>query len=180
MFASWDGAGCLTLGRDVDLDVDDHCGQMVLHEICHALIEGPEGWDQVDWGLENIDARHLDRELACHRLQAFWADQVQLRALFAITTDWRLYYDLLPSQAFSPLPDHLLERWSQNWSLKINEARSLDRRALKLAQDGAQRARATQWDVSLRKALNDTKSIASIMKSGASQTERSLSLWSLD
>ena len=80
VFASWDGEGVLTLGRDADLDVDDHCAQMILHEICHALIEGPSGWKQIDWGLDNTDARHLDRELACHRLQAYWADQVSMRS----------------------------------------------------------------------------------------------------
>ena len=183
-FASWDGANTLTLGRGVDLDADDHLGQMILHEVCHALIEGPSGWGQTDWGLCNIDARHLDRELACHRLQAFWADQVSLRGLFAVTTDWRLYYDVLPSAALDPLSTLDLERWCQSWSLTLHDASALDLRAQELARIGLIRAQTVGWERALRRALRDTRSIAHLMSHYVSaaepRDENHSSLWYID
>ena len=68
VFASWDGAGNLTLGADEDLDPDDCLAQMILHELCHALIEGEGSLTQTDWGLENFDDRDATRELATMRL----------------------------------------------------------------------------------------------------------------
>ena len=179
VFASWDGVNRLTIGRDADLDGDDHFGQMVLHEICHALIEAPEGLTMTDWGLDNQDARHLDRELACHRLQAFWADQVNLRVFFAVTTDWRLYYDLIPPQALLPLSEGLLEQWCHKWTLTISEARALDQRALGLAQQGIEQATSLHWKTHIYRALCDTQKIADILKDYACEGHL-YSLWFKD
>src|SRR5690606_36382796 len=77
--------------------------QMILHEVCHALIEGPQSLDQVDWGLPSVGAENRVHEHACLRLQAALADQVGLRDFFAATTMFRKYYDRLSSDSFSPM-----------------------------------------------------------------------------
>ncbi len=102
VFASWDGAGTLRIGSPQTLDVDDSLAQMVFHEICHALCEGPAGHVQPDWGLEADNPAHRVREHACLRLQAALADLYGLRRLLAATTDFRPYYDRLPQR---PLHD---------------------------------------------------------------------------
>ena len=70
VYASWDGDGTLTLGDARDLDEDDCLAQMILHELCHALIEGREALNKADWGLANEDDRDAVREVAAMRLQA--------------------------------------------------------------------------------------------------------------
>ncbi|MGB0679816.1 MAG: YkgJ family cysteine cluster protein, partial [Polyangiales bacterium] len=43
-FASYDGQGVLRLGTAASLDADDCLAQMILHELCHGWVEGPEAW----------------------------------------------------------------------------------------------------------------------------------------
>ena len=74
VYASWDGRGTLRISDQAGMDPDDSVAQLILHEICHALVEGPAGLALPDWGLENVDSRDLVREFACHRLQAALAD----------------------------------------------------------------------------------------------------------
>ncbi len=105
VYASWDGDRTLTLAEPDDLDPDDNPGQMILHEICHALVQGPAGQRRLDWGLSNFDDRDLLAEHACHRLQAALADTVGLRGFFAVTTDWRPYWDALPADPLAPGDD---------------------------------------------------------------------------
>lgn len=100
--ASWDGCGTLTIGTAETLDPDDCAAQMILHEICHALCEGPECVTKPDWGLDNSDPAKRVHEHACLRLQAALADQYQMRSFFASTTFFRSYYDRLPDD---PLVD---------------------------------------------------------------------------
>lgn len=95
-FASWDGESTLSLAQDHDLDMDDCLAQMILHEICHALIEGDAGQALPDWGLENVDDRDEVHEFACLRLQAALTRPYGLQEFLAPTTDWRWYYDQLP------------------------------------------------------------------------------------
>ncbi len=95
VFAAWDGAGTLRIAAAEDMDADDSVAQLVFHEICHALVEGPDAWSLPDWGLENRDERHLVREHACHRLQAALADRHGLRRFLAVTTQHRPYYEAL-------------------------------------------------------------------------------------
>ena len=130
VFASWDGRGTLTLSDDAGFDPDDSLAQMVFHELCHALIEGPAGLRRADWGLENIDDRHLVREHACHRLQASLAGRYGLRAFFAVTTDHRPYYDALPTDPLAPCDDPALplalDAWPAavrgDWSRPLHDA----------------------------------------------------------
>ncbi len=95
VFASTDGRGTLTLGTPATLDADDCVAQMVFHELCHALVQGPESFATPDWGLDNESARDLDREYACLRVQAVLAQRYGLRSLLAPTTDHRAFYDRL-------------------------------------------------------------------------------------
>ena len=105
VYASWDGVDTLTLSTPEGFDPDDCIAQMIFHEICHALIGGPGATRRRDWGLENIDDRDLVLEHACHRLQAALADRHGLRGFFAVTTDWRPYWDALPPDPLAPGDD---------------------------------------------------------------------------
>jgi len=102
VYASWDGAGTLRLARGEDFDPDDSLAQLVLHELCHALVEGPDAHSRPDWGLCNRSARDVVREHACHRVQAALCAPHGLRVLLAPTTEHRVYYDALPDD---PLAD---------------------------------------------------------------------------
>ncbi|MEZ4268075.1 MAG: hypothetical protein R3F39_17050 [Myxococcota bacterium] len=101
-YASWDGRGTLTIATPAEMDPDDCLAQMIFHELCHALVEGPESLTRVDWGLENVDNRDAIREHATDRLQAALADRHGLRQFMAVTTDWRAYYDALPEDPLAP------------------------------------------------------------------------------
>lgn len=114
-YASWDGRGGLTIGTAAELDEDDCVAQMVLHEICHAAVEGPTAWSEVDWGLENADDRDRVREYACLRVQAALVDRHGLRGLLASTTDWRAYWDQLPADALAPGPDPAIALARSAW-----------------------------------------------------------------
>lgn len=136
--ASWNGAGVLTIGTLETLDPDDSLAQMILHETCHALVEGPECLTKLDWGLPNHDRANQFHEHACLRLQAALADQIGLRAFFASTTMFRNYYDALPND---PLADG-------------------DDMAIPLAQVGWQRAKQGPWAAAINEALQRTAQIA--------------------
>ena len=102
VYASTDGRGTILIGTDDTLDPDDSLAQMIFHELCHALVEGEEGERQTDWGLDNTSNRHLWREHACLRLQAYLAGGVGLRDFLAPTTDFRVrFWDRLPVDPFA-------------------------------------------------------------------------------
>lgn len=101
-YASWDGRGVLTIATRAEMDPDDHLGQMILHELCHALVAGDGALTRVDWGLPIEDDEAALAEHAVHRVQAALADRYGLRALFGVTTSWRPYWDALPDD---PLAD---------------------------------------------------------------------------
>lgn len=115
VYAAWDGERTLTLSTPEHLDPDDCLAQMILHEICHALVEGPDSPQQLDWGLYGFGDDDAVREHACHRLQAALADTVGLRVFFAVTTDWRPYYDALPADPLAPGDDPAIERARAAW-----------------------------------------------------------------
>lgn len=102
VYASTDGRGTLHLGESETLDPDDCLAQMVFHELCHSLIEGPDAFARPDWGLDNTGARDEVREHACLRLQAVLASEYGLRGVLAPTTDFRAFYDQLGSDPLSP------------------------------------------------------------------------------
>lgn len=135
--ASWSGDGVLTIGTPETLDPDDSLAQMILHEACHALAEGPESLSKLDWGLQNNPDKKA-HEHACLRLQAALADQVGMRAFFASTTMFRAYYDALPA-------DPLAEG---------------DDPAIAMARAAWEQANNGPWGETLRDALNRTAQIA--------------------
>ena len=115
VYASWDGDRTLTLSDAAGFDPDDCLAQMILHEICHALVQGPGRLSAIDWGLCNFDDRDAIAEHACHRLQAALADTVGLRGFFAVTTDWRPYWDALPADPLAPGADPAIELARAAW-----------------------------------------------------------------
>ena len=54
VFAATDGRGVLTLGEEATLDADDCLAQMIFHELCHSLVQGPDSFTVPDWGLDNV------------------------------------------------------------------------------------------------------------------------------
>lgn len=96
VFASTDGRGTMLIGAPATLDSDDCLAQMILHELCHSLIEGASSLEIPDFGLDNESRAHIEREHACLRLQAWLTGRHGLRAVLAPTTDHRDYYLALP------------------------------------------------------------------------------------
>lgn len=101
VYASTDGRGTIFIAEDSQLDADDCLAQMILHELCHALIEGEQGQARVDWGLGIYGGSHPWREWACLRLQAALARRFGLRDFLAPTTDFReSFWNHLPDDPF--------------------------------------------------------------------------------
>jgi len=98
-YASTDGRGTIIVGTDDTLDVDDCVAQLVFHELCHALVEGESKLQEIDWGLENTNERDISREYAALRLQAHLSDTAEIRTHMPPTTEWRPYYESLPTIA---------------------------------------------------------------------------------
>lgn len=144
--ASWNGRDVLTIGTPETLDPDDCLAQIILHEICHALCEGPDSLAQLDWGLPNTGAESRFHEHACLRLQAALADQVGMRKFFAATTMFRPYYDHLPADPLAAAED---------------EGEAL---AIRLANAGWQRAQNGPWAEPLAGALHRTAQIAKALE----------------
>lgn len=139
-YASWDGQGTLTLAGPEELDPDDCLAQMILHEMCHALVAGPSGATRLDWGLDNTSDRDVVQEHATNRLQAALAEPYGLREFLAVTTDFRSYYDGLPKK---PLADG-------------------DDPAIALAVRARQRAELEPWRSVIHEALEGTAELARI------------------
>lgn len=95
-YATTDGRRTIAVGTPEALDADDCLAQMILHELCHALVEGEPGWERPDWGLDNQTSRDRPREEACLRTQAALTAPWGLRRVLAPTTDHRPFYDELP------------------------------------------------------------------------------------
>jgi hypothetical protein len=104
VFSATDGSGRLQLSTRDDLDPDDSLAQMLLHEICHWCTNGLETMNDRDWGFD-LDGPTDPREHAALRLQAWLADQVELRAMFGPTGIYRQYYNQIPSDPTQPIDE---------------------------------------------------------------------------
>lgn len=113
VYASTDGKGLMTIGDPSTLDADDCLAQMILHELCHSLIEGEDSLGVADFGLDNESKRDISREHACLRLQAWLTGQHGLREALAPTTDFRSYYDELPKDPLADEADPATARAKQ-------------------------------------------------------------------
>jgi hypothetical protein len=147
VFASWDGVSTLTLAEPGDFDPDDSLTQLILHEICHALVEGPEALSRPDWGLCNHTLKDLVREHACHRVQAALLEAHDLRQVFGPTTEHRPYYDGLPEDP-----------------LAAPAAGEPEDPALAPARAGYKRARGGPWSAPLEEALRATRIIVELVR----------------
>jgi hypothetical protein len=105
VYAATDGRRTLRIGTAPTLDPDDSLAQMIFHELCHSLVEGPESFARPDWGLDNTGPRDQAREHACLRLQAHLGDRYGLRRFLAPTTDYRAFWDRLPADPLAPRRD---------------------------------------------------------------------------
>ncbi len=148
--ASWDGCGVLRIGTPDVLDADDCLAQMILHEMCHALVAGKERFRSPDWGLEYENGGDVVYEQAALRLQAALADPFGLRRFMAATTIYREYYESLDDL---PLAG--------------------DEMAATLARQGLERAQQNGWLAIIENALGATRSIAGIVAACANGS----SLW---
>jgi len=166
-YASSDGQGRLLIATDDQFDPDDNLGQMILHELCHALIEGDAGERAPDWGLDNTRMGNPWREHACLRLQAWLADSVGLREFFAPTTDFRVtFWESLPADPFAA---------------PAESGRRRDRSCV-AARIGAWRASQPRWAPHLTDALRATAQIAACLPgddAGQPGNERGQALSSL-
>lgn len=95
VYAHSDGRGVLHLADRNAFDPDDSLAQLILHELCHAMVEGERAWTEADWGLDNVSSRDELREHAALRLQFALTSSFGLERVLAPTTDFRPYYDLL-------------------------------------------------------------------------------------
>jgi hypothetical protein len=148
-FASTDGRGQLLLGTPETLDADDCLAQMIFHELCHALVQGPASFAEVDWGLDNETERDVVREHACLRVQAALLAPLDLRVAFAPTTDFREWYDALP--------DDPLEGSSEDASIA-------------LAQEALARVDTPPWAPHLRRALDASARVVAAVRDARGDT----------
>jgi len=155
VYASFDGKHTLRLCSDASFDPDDSLAQMILHELCHGLVAGKKNAAKEDWGLSNTDVRDLVLEHACHRVQAALADQYGLRGLFAVTTEWRPYWDALPIDP-----------------LRVGE----DDPAIARARTAFERAHSGPWAAAIQTALMRTAQLAAVARDAGVTGD---SLWAL-
>ena len=142
VYASFDGQHTIAISTAKHFDADDNLGQMIFHELCHALVAGPMGQAQADWGLENVDDRDVIQEHATNRLQAALASRHGLRHFFATTTDYRDYYDALPENPLVPGVDP----------------------SIVIAQRAAVDAEKPPWAGVLADALSATRALAKVVR----------------
>lgn len=137
-FVSYDGDGTINIAPDSEMDADDHLAQIVLHELCHHLVEGDDSRHHPDWGLDNMDERHVPREHAALRVQAALADRFGLRAHMVATTDFRPFYEALGEDPLDgdddsvPIAREALLRF-EGWYLRPDVLRSLSAEAANIA-----------------------------------------------
>jgi len=141
VYASFDGERTLTLSTSAHFDPDDSLAQLIFHELCHALVAGRRK-TLPDWGMANTDERDLLQEHACHRVQSALADRYGLRALLAVTTDHRAYWDALPIDPLGPGDDE----------------------AIPLARDAFERGTEGPWAGAITRALASTAALAAVMR----------------
>jgi hypothetical protein len=103
-YVHWDGR-TLHLATDGELDDDDTLAQLVLHELCHALVQGADRFRAPDWGLDNTTNDDEDNERAALRLQAHLTGAFGLRDRLFPTTVVRPFYESLGRDAFLPVEE---------------------------------------------------------------------------
>ena len=146
-YATTDGQGTLFLGADSTLDPDDCLAQMILHEICHWLVQGRDSIHWPDWGLDNETNGDEELEHSCLRLQRAILQPYGLENILAPTTDFRLFYDSLPPDPFS-------------------ERELSDRESIARARAALQRSKKNPWRPVLQPTLQATRKILEALDAG--------------
>jgi hypothetical protein len=107
-YVHFDGA-TLHIAGDRELDADDSLAQLVMHEICHLLVQGPSRRHVRDWGLDNTGGPETPademRERAALRLQAHLGSAFGLRDRLFPTTVVRPFYEGLPRRPLDERDD---------------------------------------------------------------------------
>lgn len=162
-YASFDGQGRILIATADQFDPDDNLGQMIFHELCHALVQGETGEHEVDWGLDNTRMGYPWREHACLRAQAWLADQHGLRDFLAPTTDYRVTF-------WNGLGEDPLAAAKDQGGFR--------ERSIVAARLALWRSRLPRWHQPLQEALSQTQRIAEILSEVGSNTAPMSSLWS--
>lgn len=139
-FAHSDGKNGIHIAHPKHLDEDDCLAQMIFHELCHSLVEGPDAFEKQDWGLVNDSKVDVSREHGCLRVQATLADRYGLRHVLAPTTEFRVFYDALGDQV---LEDNTIS-------------------SIRLAKSALRLAHTPPWSPHLHSALAATSQIIQI------------------
>jgi Fe-S-cluster containining protein len=150
-YACSDGAGRILIGRDELLDADDSVAQLIFHELCHALCEGPERSTLPDWGLDNSGAGDVAREHACLRVQVQLASPHGLRALMAPTTEHRAYHDRLPVDPLRAA--EVATAGVSDAAAADDQDRACQARSIALARGAIERAQGSRWGEVIDRAL---------------------------
>lgn len=140
-YASFDGEHVLTICTPAEFDEDDCLAQMILHELCHALVGGDKALEMRDWGITSEGDEGLLQEHATHRLQAYFSGVYGLRGMLAVTTQWRAHYDALSEEPLKGEGTSVL-----------------------MAQRGLENARAWRWESPIQCAMKATAEIAKIAR----------------
>lgn len=149
-FAHSDGKGNIAIAHAEHLDSDDCLAQMIFHELCHSLVEGPESFAKADWGLDNQSEVDHEREHATLRVQRVLAGRYGLQMFLAPTTDFRQFYDALGK---APLQD------------PMDESTCAARVAIR-------RSQTNPWWPHLGRALETTATIANLAADWAAPSKR--------
>ena len=59
-FATTDGRGTLAIATAEGLDADDCLAQMIVHELCHSLVQGPQSFEEPEETVSEIPSFHSD------------------------------------------------------------------------------------------------------------------------
>ena len=102
-YAGYDGIEWILIGNRNSLDNDDCLAQLLFHEFCHHLTQGPGSERRRDWGLNNIDPDDDDilRERATLRLQHSILYPYGLHEVLSPTTEYRSFYEGLGKDALA-------------------------------------------------------------------------------
>jgi hypothetical protein len=105
----------IVVAPDQELDPDDCLLQIVLHELCHWMVQGPAAVAYDDWGLDNQTADDEACEHAALMLQRTLLAPRALVDVLEPTTEFRAYYRELgfdpPTCAASTAASAGLDRW---------------------------------------------------------------------
>lgn len=108
VYASNNGRGIIYIAENQYLDPEDSMAQMILHELCHGLVQGESKVYELDWGFGKegqTEEEETAWEHAALRLQAALLQQHGLRDIFIPTTPFRSYYQNLGANPLSNLDD---------------------------------------------------------------------------